>query len=249
MVVFTDLDGTLLDHETYSFAPALPALHTLQARGIPVVLVTSKTRSEVEALRRTMDHTGPFIVENGAAIFIPGEPPIILGRTTADARAALRAAAEQSGVQVRGFGDMPLDEIRQRSGLRPAVAELAAKREYGEPFVITAGDAQALIEPLASRGFQLTQGGRFFHVLGGCDKAQAVAHLAKKMGDPDTIGLGDAPNDLGFLQAVRRPVIIPGRYLDAMRAALPNAPVAPAPGPDGWNQAVMTILNAPSANS
>lgn len=245
MVVFTDLDGTLLDHETYSFAPALGALDALRARGIPVVLVTSKTRSEVEALRLTMNHTDPYIVENGAAIFMPDHPPIILGRTTAEARAALRAAAEESGVQVRGFGDMPMDEISQRSGLKPAIAQLAAQREYGEPFVVIAGAAAALLEPLASRGFQLTQGGRFFHVLGGCDKALAVAQLAKKLGDPDTIGLGDAPNDLGFLRAIRRPVIIPGRHLDAMRSALPEALEAPAPGPAGWNHAVMTILNAP----
>lgn len=249
MVVFTDLDGTLLDRETYSFRPALPALDALQARGIPVVLVTSKTRSEVEALRLTMNHTGPYIVENGAAIFVPGQPPTILGRTTAEARAALRAAAAESGVHVRGFGEMPVDEISQRAGLPPAIAQLASRREYGEPFVVTAGDIASLRAALERQGFQVTQGGRFFHVLGGCDKARAVALLAAQLGDPDTVGLGDAPNDLGFLQAIRRPVIIPCLHLAAMRAALPHAAVAAEPGPAGWNQAVLAILAASSTDS
>ena len=32
VMVFTDLDGTLMDHETYDVAPAKPALDALAAR-------------------------------------------------------------------------------------------------------------------------------------------------------------------------------------------------------------------------
>ena len=46
VVVFTDLDGTLMDHDSYDVAPAKPALDALAARSIPVVPVTSKTRAE-----------------------------------------------------------------------------------------------------------------------------------------------------------------------------------------------------------
>ena len=41
VMVFTDLDGTLLDHDTYAFDAARPALAALTARAIPVVPVTS----------------------------------------------------------------------------------------------------------------------------------------------------------------------------------------------------------------
>jgi len=54
LVVFTDLDGTLLDEETYSWEAAEPALAMLRERGIPWVMVTSKTRAEVEVLRERM---------------------------------------------------------------------------------------------------------------------------------------------------------------------------------------------------
>lgn len=244
MIVFTDLDGTLLDRDTYSYEAALPAIAQLRARGIRLVPVTSKTRLEVEALRRQMGNTDPYIIENGAAVVIPGGNDLVLGAASAAAREALALAAHASGVRVRGFGEMPVAEICERSGLTPAAAELASRREYGEPFVVLNGEVGALTAALGELGFKMTRGGRFFHVLGGCDKARAVVELAEILGDADTVGLGDAPNDIGFLLAVRRPVIVPSQDLDAMRAALPGAAVAPEMGPAGWNRAVLGLLAA-----
>jgi mannosyl-3-phosphoglycerate phosphatase len=70
-ILFTDLDGTLLNGETYDYQAVLPALETLKQKGIPVIPVTSKTRAEVETLIQTVGITDPFVVENGSAIFIP----------------------------------------------------------------------------------------------------------------------------------------------------------------------------------
>ncbi|MDP6101448.1 MAG: HAD hydrolase family protein, partial [Dehalococcoidia bacterium] len=70
-VVFTDLDGTLLDLETYSFTPALPAVQALLKRGVPIVFSSAKTRSEQEVYRQQLKNHDPFIVENGGCIFIP----------------------------------------------------------------------------------------------------------------------------------------------------------------------------------
>ncbi|MGZ3539253.1 MAG: HAD-IIB family hydrolase, partial [Thermodesulfobacteriota bacterium] len=71
LVIFTDLDGTLLDRDTYSFEPAQPALHLILQRNIPLVLSSSKTRAEIELYRRKLENGHPFISENGGAIFIP----------------------------------------------------------------------------------------------------------------------------------------------------------------------------------
>jgi mannosyl-3-phosphoglycerate phosphatase len=70
-VVFTDLDGTLLDHNTYSWDAARPAIERLKLCEIPLVLVTSKTRAEVELWRNQLGNHHPFVIENGAATFIP----------------------------------------------------------------------------------------------------------------------------------------------------------------------------------
>ena len=71
LVLFTDLDGTLLDHDTYSFEPAREALRALESEDIPVVFTTSKTRAEIEKWRRLTGNADPFISENGGAIFVP----------------------------------------------------------------------------------------------------------------------------------------------------------------------------------
>jgi predicted mannosyl-3-phosphoglycerate phosphatase (HAD superfamily) len=59
-VIFTDLDGSLLDHYTYSFAAATPLLDELNSQEIPVIPITSKTYAEVIRLRRFMGNSPPF---------------------------------------------------------------------------------------------------------------------------------------------------------------------------------------------
>ena len=51
LMVFTNLDGSLLDSVTYSWEPARPALDLLRALAVPIVLVSSKTRMELEQIR------------------------------------------------------------------------------------------------------------------------------------------------------------------------------------------------------
>lgn len=70
-MVFTDLDGTLLDHQTYSFAPAKPALAALRAARVPLVPCSSKSLAEMVELQQALELDGPLIVENGGGVFLP----------------------------------------------------------------------------------------------------------------------------------------------------------------------------------
>ncbi|MGH7828798.1 MAG: HAD hydrolase family protein, partial [Candidatus Binatia bacterium] len=47
LIIITDLDGTLLDESTYSFQASLPAIQRVTSQGIPLILCSSKTRSEI----------------------------------------------------------------------------------------------------------------------------------------------------------------------------------------------------------
>ena len=69
LLVFSDLDATLLDHDNYSFNSAIPALSLLEKRGIPLILASSKTREEMVAIKKSMGNQHPFIYENGSGIF------------------------------------------------------------------------------------------------------------------------------------------------------------------------------------
>ena len=65
-IIFSDLDGTLLDHKTYTFDPALEALSIIKSRQIPLILSSSKTRAEIERIQSHLTLKDPFIFENGS---------------------------------------------------------------------------------------------------------------------------------------------------------------------------------------
>ncbi len=268
LVVFTDLDGTLLDHATYSFEPARPALDALAAAGVPVVFCTSKTRAETERWRAALENPHPFIVENGGAAFVPegyfgpgasydrrdgGYGVLEFGRPIAELRQALEAIRTATGLALRGFGDMTTDEIAERCGFGLEDAALAARREYDEPFVgVEPAALPAVAREAASAGLQVVSGGRFHHLVGGSDKGRAVRALRGLFeltgGAVRAVGLGDSPNDEPMLRAVDVPVLVrrpDGGHFKGHH--LPGLVIAPYAGPEGWREAVLEILRGPAS--
>jgi mannosyl-3-phosphoglycerate phosphatase len=262
-IVFTDLDGTLLDARTYSFDAALPALDLLRSKKIPLVICTSKTRAEVELWRTRLGIEHPFIVENGGAVFIPkgyfpfrvpnscqrdGYTVLEFGAPYRDLVAELKAAARESGCDVLGFSDMSVAELAVRSLLPVQQAELAKRREYDEAFEVLSSGTYRLLEAIERRGRKWTRGDRFYHITGNNDKAMAVAGLSallrKAHGEITTIGLGDGWNDVGLLASVDVPVLVRSRFDAAIKRAEPRCIVTSAPGPHGWNHAMLELLAA-----
>ena len=250
LLLVTDLDGSLLD-ETYSFEPARPALAALVAAGAALVLASSKTRSEMEPLADRLGLRPPLIVENGGAILMPfdgaGYYTIASGVRHYLLRRALEEIGRETQATLRGFSSLTLEAVSRLTGLDREAARLALARDHDEPFVLADETrVPAVMAAAERRGLRVTRGGRFFHLTGATDKGVAFRQLLALLAPPrGTVGLGDALNDLPLLQAVDRPVVIPRRdgSLDAaLAAALPLAEVAPAPGPAGWNAAVMTVL-------
>jgi|GEM_PF-8729 len=68
LIIATDLDGTLLGHEDYSFAGAPAIFAQFAQAGIPIIINTSKTYAEVNQWQQTLGSCDPVIVENGGAI-------------------------------------------------------------------------------------------------------------------------------------------------------------------------------------
>jgi mannosyl-3-phosphoglycerate phosphatase len=265
LLVATDLDGCLLDETTYAYDAARPALAALAARRIPLVLASSKTRAEMQPLWRALGLVSPLIVENGGALLLPeGLPPhppqgaelrdgfwsIVLGTSRQELVRALEEIAGAVGARARSFASLSPPEVEALTGLSAPAAVLALEREYDEPFLLDDERAGAAIaEAAQTRRLRVTRGGRFWHLTGETDKGRALRvllHLHNAEGRSfTTIGLGDSSNDLPLLQAVDRPIVMPrpqGALDPAVVRALPNAERAPAPGPTGWNAAVLSVL-------
>ncbi len=227
-VVFTDMDGTLLDHDTFSIRLAVASVDLLIRRGFPVVPVSSKTASEIRGWMRILFLRGPFICENGCGIFIPegyfGNLPdgavqnadgwkIPLASGIDVVREKLRDAAREAGVVYRGFEKMSREEISRYSGLRGDELQACLEREYDEPFILERnGEIERLRLPAKRNGLVLTRGGRFHHAADGCDKGRAVRILADLYREMDsevlTIAVGDSQNDLSMLQAVDKGYLV-----------------------------------------
>ncbi|MCA9811032.1 MAG: mannosyl-3-phosphoglycerate phosphatase, partial [Candidatus Dadabacteria bacterium] len=128
-------------------------------------------------------------------------------------------------------------------------AELVRKREYGEPFVVGGGieAEKTVIGEIEKRGLRHTQGGRFHHILGRNDKGKAVSILkglyVKEWGLVETAGIGDSLNDLPMLKAVDIPILVrkPGGGHDE-RVDIAGMAIADAPGPYGWNSAILKLI-------
>ena len=269
LLVFSDLDGTLLRHEDYSWEPARPALAELARRRVPVVVASSKTRAEIEEWRARLALQSPFISENGGALYVPpgATPRPVAGASPAFGylrvefgapyerlREVLGRLANAVAVGLRGFGDMSTLEVSQRTGLSVAEAALARQREYDEPFVpereLDAAEESRLAASAEALGLRVTRGGRFHHLIGPSSKGEAARRLIAAYTVPDgppvlSIGLGDGANDLELLQVVDRPVVIArpdGTHASALREALPAAMFTTGIGPDGFGEAIIGLL-------
>lgn len=266
LIVFSDMDGTLLHAKTYSFDEALPAIGALKARGFPLVLVSSKTRAEIEHYRDIFGIHDPFVIENGAAVFIPkgsfpfpiesakevaeGYLVLELGVPRSKILEALQSASCALGVKFRGFASMDDAEVAERTGLPLELAKLAKRREYDEPLVLDASllaNRERLRIWLAKGGLHLTQGGRFAHVLGPNDKGLAVLSLrslfARLWPDCLSVGIGDAPNDIPMLNVVDIPFVIPNAGVEQdTLSSVSNQRRAFHSAPKGFAEAIFGVL-------
>jgi mannosyl-3-phosphoglycerate synthase len=218
-VVITDLDGTLLDSQNYSYTMALDAIRKLQGMDIPIVFCSSKTRFEQEVYRDELGINAPFIVENGGAIYIPKEyfrlpfsydkivndyMVVEFGIAYQELRHKLKEALESAYRQieanslgeifVNSFGDMTVEDVAKETGLGLKMAALAKQREYSETLKIKGSRRamEAVFAEIKKAGLLYTFGGRFYEVTGGNDKGKAVKILLElyKMNHGNVMSFG-----------------------------------------------------------
>lgn len=264
-LIFTDLDGTLLDHYTYSFQAASPALTLVKSLDIPLILTSSKTMPEMRQVQLEMEIDHPFIFENGGAICFPGDQfsdisqysevdelrVIFLSPQYRTIVSDINRLRQEQSFSFRGFNDMSVKEIMHLTGLKHRQAKLAKRRLCSEPLIWQDSPEKLEIFKTSLRqlGYKLLEGGRFYHVLGETDKgvaAEKIIELYRKVWPQipvKTIGLGDSPNDIDLLRSVDIPILVKrpdGNYIDISLEK--RVIFANGIGPEGWDDAIRNIL-------
>lgn len=249
VLVFSDLDGTLLDHDNYSWAAARPALDLIHQTSGGLVLASSKTAAEIYPLRAAMGFDGwPAITENGSGVLAAHQTPSEVNGDYATLRKIMAEMPTHLRRRCRGFGDMTTADVAQITGLRRAEADRAKKRGFSEPcqWHGTTAEREELDSFLAVHGVSAQQGGRFLTLSFGRTKASAMAGIIAELKPSRTIALGDAPNDIEMLQAADIGVIV----ANPSHTPLPRQQAEDSgriirtitPGPQGWNDAIHTLL-------
>ena len=266
-LVFTDLDGSLLDHHDYSYDQALPQLRALESQGIPVIPATSKTRLEIEQLRAELGNLHPFIAENGAAVFIPvgyfdQQPASSVERDgywvyemSPPRERWLKLLSELSARfpgAFEHFHGAGVDGIMRMTGLPRERAMQANAREYSEP-VRWLGDEherKAFLGCLQLAGASVLQGGRFMSVCGNCDKGQALQWLRRvyELAQPSRrvhdLAIGDSGNDCAMLEVAETALVIRSPVHDAPELQRSDRVMYSKEfGPAGWAKGVTDWLH------
>ncbi|MEM7773327.1 MAG: HAD-IIB family hydrolase [Cyanobacteria bacterium P01_A01_bin.37] len=262
LLVATDLDATLLDHQTYRYDAALSAIEALKANQCPIIFNSSKTHAEQTVLRKALAIDDPFILENGAAVVIPPgqldhpatavSPDIkVFGLPYAELVEHLARLRQRHGYSFRGFADLTAEELAELTGLSEEGAIAAQQRSGSEPLCWDDSEAayDAFVAELTTLGLQTTQGGRFRHVMAKTDKGTALQWLVEKYQDTfpavdwHVVALGDSPNDLPMLRRADIGVLIPNPHRAPFDATGIETLIQPTqPGPAGWADAMHDII-------
>jgi len=264
-IIFSDIDGTLMDHHTYSMEAAKSGLQLIAKKKIPLILTSSKSFAEMKVIHDELDLREPFIVENGGAVCVSTDYFEIQEKVTGvngflvkflslpydEIISTLRKIKANKRFRFSGFNEMTIETVMSLTSLPYEKAQQAKTRLCSEPLVWedTTERLQDFTNELSRHGFKLLKGGRFYHLIGNTDKAIALKYLLnlyKEKYPHDellTIGVGDSPNDIEMLQAVNIPVLVQrpdGTYIDVPFEN--KAIFAEGVGPVGWNKAVNQIL-------
>ncbi len=267
-LVFSDLDGSLLDHHSYSFDEARPALAALERLAIPLILVSSKTRAEIRDIRIALGNAQAYIVENGAAVILPREsfeqqPP----GTRADGEdwiyetvpgrehwlKILESVAPDYPGQFLSFHQAGDDGVQELTELDPQAASAANTRDYSEP-VAWLGDDRgktAFASALRAAGASVQQGGRFLSVSGDCDKGRALSWLREQYrlkghhAQVHDLAIGDSANDCAMLEAAATALLIKSPVHDFPALQRTSGVMySRAEGPAGWSEGVNEWLRS-----
>jgi mannosyl-3-phosphoglycerate phosphatase len=263
-LLFTDLDGTLLDLETYSCELVRGSVHRLKSAGASIIFCSSKTWAEQEYYLKALELDEPVIVENGSGIILPGNSDlnmsnkkqmqehqmVALGKSRDAVLPPLRKAAHLHYPELKYYANQSVEEIAHITRLPPEAVAKAKKRDFSETLFDANPHSDAyrnFEKALKTHGLQCIPGSKYITISSSeSDKGLAVKVLIdayrRKYGEVISYGAGDSQNDIAMLKVVDFPYLVQKPDSSWAYMHLDKLTKVGAIGPEGWNMMAKEVL-------
>ena len=256
ILIFTDLDGSLLHRDTFKFDGIKDYIKKLLFKGIFIIPNTSKTEKEILEFNNELGSNLPYIAENGAAIngldlLNPNLPKeLILGRDKNNLiNIFKKLVPENLQNKCKWLSDM--DKKKQSSifGLEDKKLNMALDRKYSIPFIFegTKTEMKQLSTIIKKKGLALQEGGRVINLTDKVNKAKAlqvfVRFFKKNNKNIKTVAVGDNFNDLDMLRSCDVPCLVFNDKFKLDQINIDNLIFSNKPSPEGWADVIKIALD------
>ena len=256
ILIFTDLDGSLLDKETFKFDVIKDYFKELVRNGIIIIPNSSKTEAELLDFNEQNNLDLSFITENGSSIHglnkihhnLPDK--IIISRTINEIRNVYEENISLDFKnKITNILELETEKQQKILGLPLNKINLAINRDYSLPikFNGTEIEKNEFIKIMKNSGLTVQTGGRIINVCDNVNKSKAMSkalQLIRKQFDDEiiTIGVGDNENDIEMIKQTDYPCLVKNDNFDSSLINIDNLIKSSEPSPLGWADVIKTAI-------
>jgi HAD-superfamily hydrolase, subfamily IIB len=256
ILIFTDLDGTLLNRDTFKFDSIKVFLNKLKNKNIIIIPNSSKTEDEIIEFNKEANFKFPFISENGSIIhnlnFLSGELPdkIILAKKVHEIQNIFDKNINQDlKSKCKVISNLTLQEQIQIFGLPENKLKQVFKRTCTIPIKFEGNNKEKLLlkNILLEIGLDFKDGGRVLNLGDRINKADAMKKIIfilknKFKSKPKTIAVGDNHNDIEMLKISDIPCLVKNDKFINKDLQIKNLIISKQTAPEGWVEIVKLAL-------
>ena len=255
VVIFTDLDGSLLHRDNFKFDTIKDYIKSLVNKGIIIIPNSSKNEREIEKFNEELGIELPFISENGSAIHglnlinqnFPNK--IILSREKEELFKIFKTKVPEKLInKCIQISKLKKKEQEKIFGQKGGKLNDVLIRKYTLPILFNGNNAEKnkLLKILSSNSLTLQEGGRVLNLCDNINKIKSmnrVIKILKKTEDQiKTIGVGDNYNDLEMLKNCDVPCLVFNDQFKLDKINIDNLIFSNKPSPEGWADVIKKAL-------
>ena len=254
--IFTDLDASLIQRDTFKFDEIKDYIKSLISKGIYIIPNTSKTEIEINEFNKELGLNLPYISENGSSInglnLINKNFPnqINLSRDKDDIfKIFKKIVPENLKVKCRLIFKMEKKVQSKIFGLSGKKLKDALNRNYSIPFIFSGNldQRRQLNEIVNKGGLTLHEGGRVINICDNVSKVKSMNKIIKMVKKTEDnvkiIGVGDNYNDLDMLKNSDIACLVFNDQFTMEPININNCIVSKNPAPIGWQEVVKMALD------